>query len=895
MKRKLARLFIISVILISALRHSNAQSWLWARTPVFLGNPFNQSAGEGFSVATDYTGNVYSTGYFAYASVIYGNDTLSSINPNMFLVKYNAAGIAQWARGAKLRNIYSSCISNFVTTDQSGNVLITGYFRDTITLNSTMLISKVGTSAFVAKYNPSGVLLWAAQSRSTHFYGNLISGNSIAVDHTGNIYIAGQFGDTLSFGAQTLIAFTQYNTSSFLVKYDSSGNVLWARGGVVPSFSSSGLSNAVAIDAGNNPVITGRFYDTLTLGTQTLISHAKAGEIFTARYDPSGNVLWARQSVNRAPYNSGNGSVSGNAIATDRWGNIYITGDFQDTITFGNIRLISPYPQIVAYGDIFITRYDSTGNVVWAQAAQPATKADYNGWGITVDTFGHIYFVGGGVNFSNGNALTFTINFGGHTFTAPGQPSWECSLILQLDTAGIVQCGEAIPVGGDDYTGIATDPSGKYVYLGGDYNVQYSSVSIGNTTLTFSPGQVGHSEDPYVLRWQPCISGAPMSASATHTDVICHTTCSGTASAVPNGGAGPYTFLWNTQPADTAQHITGLCAGQYNVTITDYNGSKATASVVVANPVVIASVIHATKDTLCTNDSTRLFVTGNTSNLQWLSSPDGNNYTSIQGATDSVFSFSAGVTQVFRVISGTGNCVDTSAPFSLFVNPLPVPFITTTDSILCSGDSTLLCTANTFTSYLWNNNAITNCTTVNAAGGYWLTVTDNNGCSAVSGHQNIAIYPVPTVSITVRGDTLSSFGQSNYQWKLNDNPVDSATGSVFVVKQPGAYTLQVTDSNGCVATSNAVTITGINQLSAENEIALYPNPFSNTVSIEANKSSQGIQNVEIFDISGRLITSVNYPSPGYTVQFGLSYLANGFYYFKIKTPTSCFFESVVKQ
>ena len=103
--------------------------------------------------------------------------------------------------------------------------------------------------------------------------------------------------------------------------------------------------------------------------------------------------------------------------------------------------------------------------------------------------------------------------------------------------------------------------------------------------------------------------------------------------------------------------------------------------------------------------------------------------------------------------------------------PVSPPAISATDSIICASASTQIFASGTYSSYLWNNGSTTSFTTARAAGGYWVTVSDVNGCTASSAHLPITVYPSASVSIIVQGDTLASFGALAYQWFKNNEPI----------------------------------------------------------------------------------------------------------------------------
>ena len=123
---------------------------------------------------------------------------------------------------------------------------------------------------------------------------------------------------------------------------------------------------------------------------------------------------------------------------------------------------------------------------------------------------------------------------------------------------------------------------------------------------------------------------------------------------------------------------------------------------------------------------------------------------------------------------------------------------------------------------------------MSAAGGYWVTVIDVNGCSAVSNHVNITVYPVPSVSIVVRGDTLSSFNAVSYQWYRDGQPIQGAASSTYIAGDSGYYSVQIVDTNGCTAVSTPVYVvtTGIAVVDAGNELSIYPNPADEFVNVK---------------------------------------------------------------
>ncbi len=131
-----------------------------------------------------------------------------------------------------------------VATDGSGDVYVTGLFSGTVGFGgSTTLNSSPGSgAAFVAKYDPSGGLVWARAITAT---GSTDEGNAIAVGPAGDVYVAGTYSGTASFGGGVTLPGGS-TSSMFVAHYDASGNLVWADavGG-----SGTAVGQGIALDA----------------------------------------------------------------------------------------------------------------------------------------------------------------------------------------------------------------------------------------------------------------------------------------------------------------------------------------------------------------------------------------------------------------------------------------------------------------------------------------------------------------------------------------------------------------------------------------------------------------------------------------------------------------------
>lgn len=261
-----------------------------------------------------------------------------------------------------------------VTTDCSGDVIVTGYFSSpNITIGSNTLLNEGESDIFLAKYDSNGNTIWAKS------FGGISHDKSygVATDTIGNIFIAGRFySDTIIFATDTLTNIGGYDM--FIAKLDSDGNVLWARreGGSVHDY-----INNITTDVLGNVYITGYFYNVseLIIGSDTLV-YKGGGDIFLAKFDTDGNPLWA---------NSAGGVSEDKAysISTDEYCNVFITGKFGLTAMFNDSSITTK-----GNTDIFLAKYDSLGVLSWVRNLGSTESDESNS--VVVDNSNNIYITG---------------------------------------------------------------------------------------------------------------------------------------------------------------------------------------------------------------------------------------------------------------------------------------------------------------------------------------------------------------------------------------------------------------------------------------------------------------------------------------------------------------------
>jgi Beta-propeller repeat len=345
----------------------------------------------GNAIALDTAGNTYVAGQFQSLTAQFGNITLTNSDPegiskDIFIAKFDASGNVVWAKSAGGGDS-SDDVAYGISVDGAGNCYITGSFYlianfDDVTLFNT----DPNNAAFIAKYNSMGSVVWVRKSSGTID----AAGYAIATTSDGTSYVTGRYKGSIDFGAGPISSAGNYD--AFAVKYDSLGNVIWAKGA---GGSLEDRGTGIAVDASGNCYVTGYNLSAVASFSGVTVTNSGSKAMFATKYDSSGNVVWAKGG-------SGNNVCYGNGIAVDNQGNSYVTGNFGSVVHFGGG--ISLTNNDSGSGGIFVTKYDAAGGVFWANQAGGAN--DNKGLAIAVDGAGYVYASGyfsGTANFGNTN------------------------------------------------------------------------------------------------------------------------------------------------------------------------------------------------------------------------------------------------------------------------------------------------------------------------------------------------------------------------------------------------------------------------------------------------------------------------------------------------------------
>ena len=304
-------------------------------------------------------------------------------------------------------------------------------------------------------------------------------GNSVATDASGNIYVTGYFtSPTIVFGSTTLT--NSGGKDVFIVKYSPTGNVLWAI-----SFGGVGddEGNSITTDASNNVCLTGYFYSpTIILGADTLTNTSTSGaycDLFVVKYSSSGTPIWAKSA-------GGTSYDIANSIATDHSTNdVYITGKYTSIHPVFGTDTLSNYGGY----DMFIAKYSSLGAFVWVNRAGNSYYDE--GTDVAIDNSGP----SSGSVYVTGSFVSNTIIFGTDTlinvdgYLPPMASHHNDVFVVKYSLNGTVIFAKKY--GGasiDKGYSIATDAAGFYLSGQFDYdNIIFDTDTLFQPAVSFHP------------------------------------------------------------------------------------------------------------------------------------------------------------------------------------------------------------------------------------------------------------------------------------------------------------------------------------------------------------------------------------------------------------------------
>jgi len=364
------------------------------------------------------------------------------------------------------------------------------------------------------------------------------------------------------------------------------------------------------------------------------------------------------------------------------------------------------------------------------------------------------------------------------------------------------------------------------------------------------------------------------------TDESCFGACDGEIQVDVTGGVLPYTPI-TTNPASSlstsvmidSTNILNVCSGTYVLSFTDNNSCSST----LINGGVSTQTISTSETTLAqidTGSTINILCNGTaTGSLEALNPNLNTGYTyswqdlngNVVDTTVNAINLLAGTYVLHAAYNNTPGCTttDTATVTELsIINPSAV--VTDVD---CYGNSSGILEGSAqggappYT-YLWNPGALSDSSINNLTSGiYTLSVTDSNNCQEVDTFEvtepQLLTVTVSESNYVLTAAPIGGIFPYSYSWREQLQPfTEIGIGINYVVGSNGIYYVQVTDANGCPATSNSFefneVVTGVVALSTTIALNIYPNPFNEETTVDFGREIKDAT-IRIVDVYGKVI------------------------------------------
>ncbi|MCK5135653.1 MAG: T9SS type A sorting domain-containing protein [Bacteroidales bacterium] len=321
---------------------------LWIKQ---LGGIFDDDFNGGMVVTDD--NEIIITGGFSGTLKFSMSDSIESSGMNdIFLAKYSSEGEIFWCRNIGAGADQQS--ATYLTIDKDGNLLLAGFFKDSISIfaDTTIFSDTPSNNSFFAKISSENAeLLWAKIIRSlSDDATSMIQNISIFNDQ---YVFTGTFRNSIVIGNDTIDSFNN-SIDAILFTFSATGDLLWMRR---IQGDSEEIATCISHDGDGNIYMAGH-YNSLTLDlewidsdTTALYSNSGGYDFFMMKFDSNGVLKWI----------SVNGGKGNDKLSSCEFygGSLFMNGHFSNSITWGNTIIntngIGDY-------DMFTGSIDKSGN-----------------------------------------------------------------------------------------------------------------------------------------------------------------------------------------------------------------------------------------------------------------------------------------------------------------------------------------------------------------------------------------------------------------------------------------------------------------------------------------------------------------------------------------------------
>lgn len=360
--------------------------------------------------------------------------------------KFSSSGSLDWSATYPFGEFngpgYTSAVG--IALDSHGNSYIVGWAQEDTT-----------GPIFAVKYSPSGAAVWT----KVFYDGNVDVASAMALDGSDNLFITGHISQCTDCG-QTL------NTVGVTLKYNSSGNELWAaytgNSTSLPPGTSTYENNSITLDAAGNAYVAGWSNTDGSMCHPSSPKSVLCENTYFLKYMPSGQISWIT-------HNAHSGST---AIALDHEGNIYSAGSY---FTSNSSHFSA-------------TKLNPSGDLLWNKFYQHTTTGDDEASGLAVNYEGDAYLTGQSTSTDDKTGLDYVTL----KFSTAGSLDW-IAVYNGPGNGNDIPSGITIS-GGDLYvTGTSVGSNGVIGWAAIDY-LQDAAVAA-PSSLSFSAQRVGTTSD----------------------------------------------------------------------------------------------------------------------------------------------------------------------------------------------------------------------------------------------------------------------------------------------------------------------------------------------------------------------------------------------------------------
>ncbi|MCC6690378.1 MAG: SBBP repeat-containing protein [Bacteroidia bacterium] len=569
---------------------------------------FGGSSGISFinSMDDDLAGNIFATGYL-------GDNPFPVFNPGggayfqvvpfsgttAFVLKFSNSGVRLWA------TYYTGNINEVglgICTDPFGNIFVTGWTSSTVFPlfnpggGAYYQATRGGvfgawdiSDAFILKFSNTGVRLWA-----TYYGGGLgDAGKSICSDNLGNIFVTGYTRSNADFPRQNpgsgayfqslhggSVSVAQDAGDVFILKFNNSGVRQWSTfyGGT-----DDDVGNGICSDLSGNIIVVGASKSTdFPLKNFGMPSYYQSALSNPFSFNPPGSDAFILKFNNSgllqsSTYYGGNSSDEGHSVATDSFGNIFVTGNTLST----DFPVLNPgggaYYQPVKNGtyDAFILKFTNTGVRLWATliGGSGSFEALYGSDNINIDPCNNVY-----MGFDTPAADLLTLSSCGSDYldnsynNTTVNAGWTDVYIIKFKNSGVPLWATYFGGDGEDWgAAMTTDQSGNF-FVGGNWGNVTNDATYPLTNPgggAYYSGFVG-SDDCYISKFIP----SPVTLSTTSLNNTSGCSCNGSASVTVSCSANNFNYSWSNGSqtlgsTNNTNTISNLCPGVYTVSVND--------------------------------------------------------------------------------------------------------------------------------------------------------------------------------------------------------------------------------------------------------------------------------------------------------------------------------------